>query len=215
MTIPLRLFKTYVLGQDDEVRYGEFVAGLQETEVFTIEYIDEAEPLQASDAIALLPQHFLREHGESLEPSTRRRIIVLSTEKLMRMVFPDLEYAAEVQWQHSTYAPDAPATTTGFWGQQTIVALMDAFVAFAQGDTHCQFDTIAPQHGAEIIGEYCQVVYGLEWIATLRTAALNRTIAGQSYLTLVGIWESAQRHMRAAEGLEQRNMSTWMRHLHS
>jgi hypothetical protein len=199
MTIPLLLLRNYGASDAVEVRYGEFVAGLQSTGVFAIGYMDETMALCESDAIALLPQHYIAAHTASFAPAVSRRIIVLSDEKMMRMVFPDAKYAAEIQWQHSIYALGAAPTQAGFWGRQKIAVLMDAVVAFAQGDKHCQFDATQSQCGVDIIAEYCQVIYGVEWCATGAIASANRTVAEQGYLTLVGIWESTQQLEREVE----------------
>lgn len=199
MTIPLLLMRNYGGSEAVEFRYGEFVAGLQSTGAFGIAYMDDAAMLGECDAIALLPQHYLAAHTALFAPSERRRIIVLSDEKMMRLVFPDAEYAAEIQWQHSIYALGSAPTQAGFWGRQKIVALMDAVVAFTQGDQHCQFDTAQLQRAVDVIAEYCQVIYGVEWCATSAVASMNRTVAEQGYLTLVGLWESAQQLKREAE----------------
>ncbi len=60
----------------------------------------------------------------------------------------------------------------GFFARTWEVTLLDAYVrpTFSPGE-FCYFDAVAPMYGTEILAEYCQVIYGVEWLWTLAVAA--------------------------------------------
>jgi hypothetical protein len=91
-------------------------------------------------------------------------------------------------------------TTRGFFARRWEVSLMDAVAKrpFCS-EEFTFFDSLQPLPTIEILVEYCHVLYGVEWLNTLDVASPARSVKGQHYLVLVGIYEGARRFLQDVE----------------
>jgi hypothetical protein len=95
----------------------------------------------------------------------------------------------------------APSLTTlGHWVKRWEASLMDATTKqYVEGANHGIMVTTTEMTLLDMLIEYCQVIYGVEWLRTMDVAPPGRQVRGQEYLILVGIYEGARRFLHDVE----------------
>jgi hypothetical protein len=110
-------------------------------------------------------------------------------------------FAGEIDMYFSIVVFLTPIPTKqGFWVKRWEANLMGATTKKNfTGITHGIMVTATEMTLLDMLIEYCQVIYGVEWLRTMDVAPPGRQVHGQEYLILVGIYEGARRFLHDVE----------------